>query len=72
MVLQLSPATPNPDMTEVEAPRAQQESDDEDMAQENEKEKKKKTLHTQQLRAPAGFRANLTATRTLQNQWDFE
>ena len=40
-----SPATPNPDMTEVEAPRAQQESDDEDMAQENEKEKEKDTAH---------------------------
>ena len=34
-----SPATPNPaeDMTEVEAPRAQQESDDEDMSPEKRK-----------------------------------
>ena len=40
-----SPATPNPDMTDVEAPKAHQESDDEDMAQENEKEKEKDTAH---------------------------
>ena len=56
-------------MTEVEAPRAQQQdSDDEDMGP----EKKKKTLHTQQLRAPAFYRANLTATHILRSRWGFE